>query len=94
VPAWTAAALRGAYRPELDWSGPVVSTPMGVLPAGIVATLVQGVDVGLVGSLPAVWAVLRGGPPSGALVGVGLVWATLLAVGALVLLARRHPAAA
>jgi hypothetical protein len=94
VPGWTAAALRGAYRPELDWSGPVVSTPMGVLPAGIVATVVQGVDVGLVGSLPAVWAVLRGGPPSAALVGVQLVWGALLAAGALVLLARRRPASA
>jgi hypothetical protein len=63
VPAWTAAALRGAYRPELDWSGPVVSTPMGALPVGIGATLSQGLDVALLGSAPLAFAVVRGGPP-------------------------------
>jgi hypothetical protein len=92
VPLWTAAALRAAFRPELDWSGPVVSTPMGVVPAGAGATLVQGIDLGLVGSLPAVVAVLLGDPPSAALIGVQLVWGTLLAAGALALLARRRPA--
>jgi hypothetical protein len=92
VPAWIAAALRGAYRPELDWSGPVVATPMGVLPAGVGATLVHGIDVGLVGSLPVLGAVLLGGSPSPALIGFQLAWATCLAVGALALLARRHAA--
>src|SRR5207245_1032772 len=58
VPAWTAAALRGAYRPDLDWSGAVVATPAGVLPAGIGAALAQGVDVGVVGTLPLAVAVL------------------------------------
>ncbi len=52
APAWAAASLRGATRPDPDGSGPVVSTPMGVLPAGVGATLLQGVDVGVAGSLP------------------------------------------
>jgi hypothetical protein len=91
VPAWTAAALRGAYRPELDWSGPVVSTPMGVLPAGLGATLVQGVDVGLLGSLPIIAAVLLGGAPSVVLVTVQWAWAGALAAAALTAVARRGP---
>jgi hypothetical protein len=91
VPVWTAAALRGAYRPELDWSGPVVSTPMGALPAGIGATLVQGVDVGLVGSLPVIAAILLGGSPSPVLVGVQWAWAGTLAAAALSAIARRRP---
>ncbi|MCW2703334.1 MAG: hypothetical protein JWQ37_1329 [Blastococcus sp.] len=88
VPAWTAAALRGAYRPDLDWSGPVVATPMGVLPAGIGATLVQGIDVGVVGTLPIVAVVLIGADPSPVVVGVQFAWASCLAAGALVRLAR------
>jgi hypothetical protein len=90
VPAWTAAALRGAYRPDLDWSGPVVATPMGVLPAGIGATLVQGIDVGVVGTLPIVAVVLIGADPSPVVVGVQFAWALCLAAGALVRLARRR----
>jgi hypothetical protein len=89
VPAWTSAALRGAYRPELDWSGPVVSSPMGALPAGIGATLLQGVDVGVVGSLPVVAALLLGGTPSATLVSVQWIWAGALAAAALTALARR-----
>jgi len=90
VPAWTAAALRGAYRPELDWSGAVLASPMGVLPAGIGATLVQGIDVGVAGTLPLVVVVLTGAEPSPALVGVQFAWASCLAVAALTHLARRR----
>jgi hypothetical protein len=89
VPVWTAAALRGAYRPELDWAGPVVSTPMGVLPAGVGATLVQGVDVGLLGTLPVIAALLLGGFPSAVLVAVQWAWAGALATAALTAVARR-----
>jgi hypothetical protein len=91
VPAWTAAAVRGAYRPKLDWAGPAVSTPMGIVPAGAGATLVQGVDVGLLGSLPIVGALLVSGPPLAALVAVQWVWAGGLAAAALTALARRRP---
>ena len=91
APAWTAAALRGAYRPDLDWSGPVVSTPMGVLPAGVGATLVQGVDVGLAGTVPILVVVLVGAAPSPAVIGVQFLWAGCLAGGALLHLARRKP---
>jgi hypothetical protein len=92
VPAWTAAALRGAFRPELDWSGPVVSTPMGAVPAGVAATLVQGLDVALLGILPIAVALLVGADPTPALALGELIWAAVLAAGTLALLARRRPA--
>ncbi|SFO73280.1 hypothetical protein SAMN05660464_0824 [Geodermatophilus dictyosporus] len=88
APAWAAAALRGAFRPEVDWSGPVVSTPMGALPTGVGATLVQGVDVGLVGSLPLAAALVSGGPTP-LWLAVQLGWSVLLCAGALALVARR-----
>jgi hypothetical protein len=95
VPSWVAASLRGAYRPELDWSGPVMSTPMGVVPVGVAATLLAGLDVGVLGALPLGGVLLVGGRPSGLLVAVQLGWSTVLAAGALVLLVRRTaPAAA
>jgi hypothetical protein len=90
APAWTAAALRGAYRPDLDWSGPVVSTPTGVLPAGVVATLLQGVDVGVAGTLPIVVVVLVGAAPSPALIAVQFTWAFCVAAASLAYLARRR----
>jgi uncharacterized protein DUF6297 len=89
APAWAAAALRGALRPDPDWSGPVVSTPMGVLPAGVGATLVQGVDVGVVGSLPLLAALVTGGPTP-LLVVVQAAWALLLAAAVVVQLGRRR----
>jgi hypothetical protein len=93
VPTWVAATLRGAYRPELNWAGPVMSTPMGVVPVGVGATLLSGIDVGVVGALPLGAAVLLGGPPSGVVLGVQLTWSTLLAAGALALVVRRRSSA-
>jgi hypothetical protein len=89
APAWAAASLRGAFRPEIDWSGPVVSTPMGVVPAGAGATFVQGIDVGIVGSLPLAAALVSGGPTP-FLVAVQLLWSVLLCAGALTLVVRRR----
>ncbi|WP_448608855.1 DUF6297 family protein [Geodermatophilus sp. URMC 60] len=89
APAWAAAALRGATRPDPDWSGPVVSTPMGVLPAGVGATLVQGVDVGVVGSLPLLVALTTGGPTL-LLAAVQAGWSLLLAGAVLAHRARRR----
>jgi len=88
APAWAAAALRGAYRPDLDWSGELLATPVGPVPVGVLATLVQGVDVGVVGSLPLVLAFLHGRPTAG-VIAAQLGWAALLAAAALGALARR-----
>jgi hypothetical protein len=62
---------------------------MGVLPAGVGATLVQGVDVGVVGSLPLLAALLLGGPTP-LLVAVQLAWSLLLAGAVLAQLGRRR----
>jgi hypothetical protein len=94
VPSWTAATLRGAYRPELDWSGPVMSTPMGVLPVGVGATLLNGVDVGVLGALPIGGVLLSGSRPSPVVIAVQLGWSAVLAAGSFALATRRKPSAA
>ncbi|MGY1839302.1 MULTISPECIES: DUF6297 family protein [unclassified Modestobacter] len=86
APAWAGAAVRGGYRPELDWSGPVVATPMGAVPTGVGQTLVRGLDLGVVGTVPFGIALLVG-TPSVVWVPVQLGWA--LAVGALAVLTAR-----
>jgi Family of unknown function (DUF6297) len=88
APTWAAAAVRGAYRPELDWSGQVMATPMGPVPVGAGATLVNGPDVGVVGTLPLLVALLGAGPTPG-LVVFQLLWSAGLAAGAVALTGRR-----
>lgn len=87
APAWAAASIRGAFRPDIDWSGPVVSTPMGAVPPGAGLTVVQGVDVGIVGSLPLAAALLLDSPEPGLIV-VQLIWSAVLCAGALALVVR------
>lgn len=88
APSWAAAALRGAYRPDLDWSGELLATPFGPVPVGVIATMLQGIDVGVVGSLPLLLAFLHGGPTP-ALVAGQLGWSLALSAIALSALARR-----
>ncbi|MCZ2827312.1 DUF6297 family protein [Modestobacter sp. VKM Ac-2986] len=78
APAWAGAAVRAGYRPDLDWSGPVVSSPMGALPTGVGATLVRGPDVGVLGTVPVGLALLLGAVPWW-LVAVQLGWSAALA---------------
>jgi hypothetical protein len=87
APAWAGAAVRAGYRPDLDWSGPVVASPMGAVPTGVGATLVRGPDVGVLGTVPVGLALLLGSVP-GWLVGASLAWSLGLAAFA-VLTARR-----
>lgn len=60
TPVWAAAAVRAAYRSAPDWSGPLVSTPMGALPGGVAAVLARGPDVVVLGLLPVWIAILVG----------------------------------
>jgi hypothetical protein len=92
APGWAAAAVRGAYRPELDWSGPVMSTPMGAVPTGVAATLVHGLDVGVVASVPLLLALLVGGDPAPGLVAGQLGWAAAVGAAGVALTARRRSA--
>ncbi|WP_231495964.1 DUF6297 family protein [Cellulomonas sp. HZM] len=57
TPVWAAAAVRSSYRPAPDWSGPLVSTPMGALPTGVGSVLARGPDVVVLGLLP-VWVAI------------------------------------
>ncbi|WP_138735053.1 hypothetical protein [Modestobacter excelsi] len=77
------------YRPDLDWSGPVLSSPMGAVPVGVSATLVRGPDVGVLGTAPVALALLLGTVPP-VLVAVQLGWAVVLAAFA-VLTAQTRP---
>jgi len=54
APVWAGAAVRASYRPAPDWGGPLVSTPAGALPSGVLAVLRRGPDVVVLGLLP-VW---------------------------------------
>jgi hypothetical protein len=78
APAWAGAAVRAGYRPDLDWSGPVLSSPMGAVPVGVSATLVRGPDVGLLGTAPVALALLLGSAPP-ALIAVQLLCSVVLA---------------
>jgi len=60
TPVWAGAAVRSAYRPSPDWSGPLVSTPMGALPTGIGSVLARGPDVVVLGLVPVLIAVVLG----------------------------------
>ena len=88
APAWAAAAVRGAYRPELDWSAPLLSTPFGPVPTGVAATVVQGLDAGLAGSVPVAVALIQGAPTPGLVVGQA-VWSVVVAAAAFAFLRRR-----
>jgi hypothetical protein len=62
---------------------------MGVIPAGAGTSFVQGVDVGIVGSLPLAVALVTGGPTP-LLVAGQLLWSLLLGAGALALVVHRR----
>lgn len=63
-PVWAAAAVRAAYRPSPDWSAPLVSTPAGALPSGVMAVLVRGPDLVALCLLPLwVGVALQAAPP-------------------------------
>ncbi|MBT0768797.1 hypothetical protein KIH74_07660 [Kineosporia sp. J2-2] len=64
APGWAAAAVRSAYRPLPDFSGPTVSTPMGALPPGLSGNGLQGPDLAVVVAAPLVVALILGGVPS------------------------------
>ena len=71
TPVWAGAAIRSAYRPSPDWSGPLAATPMGALPTGVGSVLVRGPDVVLLGMVPVLISI-----------GIGQVTQTLIVVQA------------
>lgn len=79
APAMAAGALRMARRPPLYHAMHPIDTPFGLLPTGPLVWALAGTDVALLGSLPALYALLT---PSGIL-GPSVVAQTI--VGATVL---------
>lgn len=55
-----AGAVRGALRPEPDWSGPLLATPMGALPLNAASVARQGPDLLLLSLVPFTVAALLG----------------------------------
>ena len=60
APVWAGAAVRSAYRPSPDWTGPLVSTPAGALPVGIGGVLARGPDVVVLGLVPVLITIVLG----------------------------------
>lgn len=60
APVWAGGAVRSAYRPPPDFSGPLIVTPMGAYPLGLARIASTGPDVVMLGAIPLVVAVLTG----------------------------------
>lgn len=45
APVWAAAAVRAAYRPAPRWDKPLVATPAGALPTGVLQVIARGPDL-------------------------------------------------
>lgn len=92
TPVWAGAAVRSAYRPSPDWSGPLVSTPAGALPVGIGGVLARGPDVVVLGLVPTGVAIVLGFVTTPVLLGQVVTSVIALAVCAHVK-GRPNPAA-
>jgi hypothetical protein len=55
-----AAAVRTAYRGPVPWDVPMIATPAGALPTGLVLHQMKGLDLAVLGTLPLAWAVVSG----------------------------------
>jgi len=45
APVWAAAAVRAAYRPAPRWDKPLIATPAGALPSGVLQVIARGPDL-------------------------------------------------
>nr|BFF17832.1 hypothetical protein GCM10025730_13530 [Promicromonospora thailandica] len=55
-----AAAVRSAYRGPVPWDVPMIATPAGALPTGLVLHQLKGPDLVVLGTLPLAVAVVVG----------------------------------
>ncbi|RYV50249.1 DUF6297 family protein [Pengzhenrongella frigida] len=82
TPVWAGAAVRSAYRPSPDWSGPLVSTAAGALPVGVGGVLARGPDTVVLGLVPTGIAIVLGFVTPHLLIAQVVTSAIALAVGA------------
>ncbi|GAA2221620.1 hypothetical protein GCM10010413_12180 [Promicromonospora sukumoe] len=59
-----AAAVRAAYRGPVRWDVPMIATPAGAFPTGLVLHHLKGPDLALLGTVPLAWAVVAGVTPA------------------------------
>lgn len=76
APVWAAAAVRAAYRPAPRWDAPLVATPAGALPMGVLQVLSHGPDLVALCLLPT-WLALGLGTVTPVLVGVQMALAAV-----------------
>lgn len=55
-----AAAVRSAYRGPVPWDVPMIATPAGAVPTGLVLHVLKGPDLAVLGALPLAWVVVSG----------------------------------
>lgn len=55
-----AAAVRTAYRGPVPWDVPMIATPAGAVPTGLVLHQLKGLDLAVLGTLPLAWAAVTG----------------------------------
>lgn len=55
-----AAAVRAAYREPVRWDMPMIATPAGALPTGLILHWLKGPDMVVLGTLPLVWVAVAG----------------------------------
>jgi len=80
APVWAGGAVRAAYRPLPDFSGPLVHTPMGAFPPGMLTVFREGPDVVALGVIPVLVAVLVGTASPAVLATQAALAAVVLAV--------------
>ena len=60
APGIAASAVKAAYRNPPNWSAPLVVTPMGAYPPGVVNSLATGPILAIIASLPVIVALFVG----------------------------------
>ncbi|MET7329947.1 DUF6297 family protein [Nonomuraea sp. NPDC005650] len=81
APALAAAALRMARRSPVDHSMPIIDTPGGAIPTGPLRWAFTGVDLAVLGCLPAVAALLSPPGPLGGFLAAQAAVSALVLVG-------------
>ncbi|MEV4012010.1 DUF6297 family protein [Nonomuraea angiospora] len=81
APALAAAALRMARRSPVDHSMPIIDTPGGAIPTGPLRWALTGVDLAVLGCLPAISALLSPPGPLGGFLAAQAAAGVLVLVG-------------
>lgn len=81
APALAAAALRMGRRAPVDHAMPVIETPGGPIPTGLLKWAATGPDLALIGSLPALIALTTPGVAMAPYLAAQAVWSAVVLAG-------------